>query len=91
MTRHDGHKLSQATVLRLLRDDYLILPSELRQAASRARQGTAKAVFVKILDGPVPGVAAGSCPSSRPPRVGFGGSRGAGTGTHHTSTLGISR
>ncbi len=28
MTRHDGHKVSQARVLRLLRDDGLILPSE---------------------------------------------------------------
>ena len=28
MTRHDGHRVSQATVLRLLRDDGLILPSE---------------------------------------------------------------
>ncbi|WP_261394007.1 IS3 family transposase [Microbacterium esteraromaticum] len=28
LTRHDGHKVSQATVLRLLRDGGLILPSE---------------------------------------------------------------
>lgn len=38
MTRHDGHKVSQATVLRLLRDHHLILPSELRQTASKAHQ-----------------------------------------------------
>ena len=90
MTRHDWHKLSQATVLRLLRDDHLILPSELRQAASKAHQRPQSCIH-ETPTGPVPGVAAGSCSRSRPPRVGFGGSRGAGTGTHHTSTLGISR
>ena len=38
-----------------------------------------KAAFVKVLKGPVSGVAAGSCPSSRPRLVGSGGLRDAGT------------
>ena len=51
MTRHDGHKVSQATVLRILRDDGLILPSEYqkqRRDLARAR----KDAFARTPTGP---------------------------------------
>ena len=51
MTRHDGHVVSQATVLRLLRDEGLILPAryqrERRNLAERR-----KAAFAKEPTGP---------------------------------------
>lgn len=46
MTRHDGHRVSQATVLRLLRDEGLILPAhyqrERRKLAERRKAAFAK-------------------------------------------------
>lgn len=39
LTRHDGHKVSQATVLRLLRDDGLILPSEYQKQRRELAKG----------------------------------------------------
>src|SRR5660398_257898 len=46
MTRHDGHRVSQATVLRLLRDEGRILPAhyqrERRQLAQRRKAAFAK-------------------------------------------------
>ena len=51
MTRHDGHKVSQATVLRLLRDDGLILPSEY-QKQRRELAKDRKAAFAKNPTGP---------------------------------------
>lgn len=51
MTRHDGHKVSQATVLRLLRDDGLILPSEY-QKQRRELAKDRKAAFAKTPTGP---------------------------------------
>lgn len=47
LTRHDSHTVSQATVLRLLRDDGLILPLSTRNLA-RAR----KAAFARTPTGP---------------------------------------
>lgn len=58
MTRHDGHKVSQATVLRLLRDDGLILPSGSPEAAPRAGEGPEGGVREEP-DRPEPGLAAG--------------------------------
>ena len=51
MTHHDGHKVSQATVLRLLRDDGLILPSEY-QKQRRELAKDRKAAFAKTPTGP---------------------------------------
>ena len=51
MTRHDGHRVSQATVLRLLRDDGLILPSEY-QKQRRELAKDRKAAFAKNPTGP---------------------------------------
>ncbi|WP_223172722.1 IS3 family transposase [Microbacterium sp. NIBRBAC000506063] len=51
MTRHDGHKVSQATVLRLLRDDGLILPSEY-QKQRRELAADRKAAFAVTPTGP---------------------------------------
>jgi hypothetical protein len=51
MTRHDGHVVSEATVLRLLRDEGLILPAhcqrERRELAERR-----KAAFANDPTGP---------------------------------------
>ena len=51
MVRHEGHKVSQATILRLLRDEGLILPAhyqrERRQLAERW-----KAAFATEATGP---------------------------------------
>nr|WP_246171931.1 hypothetical protein [Microbacterium oryzae] len=58
MTRHDGHRVSQATVLRLLRDDGLILPSEYQEAAPPAREGP-QGGDRENPDRAEPGVAAG--------------------------------
>ena len=44
MARHDGHKVSQSTVLRTLRDDGLILPSEY-QKQRRELAADRKAAF----------------------------------------------
>ena len=38
MVRHDGHAVSQATVLRLLRDEGLILPARVPAGAAQARR-----------------------------------------------------
>lgn len=51
LTRHDGHKVSQATVLRLLRDDGLILPSEY-QKQRRELAKDRKAAFARNPTGP---------------------------------------
>ena len=51
MTRHDGHRVSQATVLRLLRDDGLILPSEY-QKQRRELAKDRKAAFARTPTGP---------------------------------------
>ncbi|HAM13950.1 MAG TPA: transposase, partial [Microbacterium sp.] len=51
MTRHDGHRVSQATVLRLLRDDGLILPSEY-QKQRRELARDRKAAFARNPTGP---------------------------------------
>ena len=51
MTRHNGHKVSQATVLRLLRDDRLILASEY-QKQRRELAKNRKAAFAKTPTGP---------------------------------------
>lgn len=58
LTRHDGHRVSQATVLRLLRDDGLILPSGY-QKQRRELAKDRNAAFAKPLSGPEPGVATG--------------------------------
>lgn len=47
MTRHDGHKVSQASVLRLLRDNGLILPAEYRHGATATDVGVGR-----ILESP---------------------------------------
>ncbi|WP_250646157.1 IS3 family transposase [Microbacterium tenebrionis] len=51
LTRHDGHRVSQATVLRLLRDDGLILPSEY-QKQRRQLAKDRKAAFARTPTGP---------------------------------------
>lgn len=51
MTRHDGHRVSQATVLRLLRDEGLILPAHY-QKERRALAERRKAAFAKEPTGP---------------------------------------
>lgn len=51
MVRHDGHKVSQATVLRLLRDDGLILPAAY-QRERRDLAGRRKAAFAAEPTGP---------------------------------------
>ena len=51
MVRHDGHRVSQATVLRLLRDDGLILPSQY-QKQRRQLAADRKAAFARIPTGP---------------------------------------
>ena len=48
MIRHDGHRVSQATVLRLLRDDGLILPAEY-QKQRRELAADRKAAFAQSL------------------------------------------
>lgn len=51
LTRHDGHKVSQATVLRLLRDEGLLLASEY-QKQRRELAADRRAAFAKTPDGP---------------------------------------
>lgn len=51
MTRHDGHKVSQATVLQLLRDEGLLLPSDVHKQRRELAKDR-KAVFAKIPNGP---------------------------------------
>lgn len=51
LTRHDGHKVSQATVLRTLRDQGLILPAEY-QKQRRELAKDRKAAFAKNPTGP---------------------------------------
>ena len=51
MIRHDGHRVSQATVLRLLRDDGLILPAEY-QKQRRELAADRKAAFAQTPTGP---------------------------------------
>lgn len=51
MVRHDGHRVSQATVLRTLRDDGLILPSDY-QRERRNLAERRKAAFAKEPTGP---------------------------------------
>lgn len=51
MTQHDGHRVSHATVLRLPRDDGLILPSEY-QRQRRQLAADRKAAFARNPTGP---------------------------------------
>ena len=51
LTRHDGHKVSQATVLRLLRDEGLLLASQY-QKQRRELAADRRAAFAKMPDGP---------------------------------------
>ncbi|WP_246840059.1 integrase core domain-containing protein [Auritidibacter sp. NML130574] len=51
MTRHDGHRVSQATVLRTLRDEGLILPAEY-QKQRRELAKERKAAFAVTPTGP---------------------------------------
>jgi len=51
MVRHDGHRVSQATVLRALRDDGLILPAEYQRERRRLAEER-KAAFAKTPTGP---------------------------------------
>ena len=51
MTRHDGHPVSQATVLRLLRDEGLILPAQYQRERRQLAQRR-KAAFAKEPTGP---------------------------------------
>ncbi|MEI2785463.1 MAG: hypothetical protein V9E82_07155 [Candidatus Nanopelagicales bacterium] len=51
LTRHDGHDVSQATVLRLLRDEALILPAAY-QKQRRDLAGRRKAAFADDPTGP---------------------------------------
>lgn len=51
MTRHDGHRVSQATVLRLLRDEGLILPANYQRERRKLAERR-KAAFAKEPTGP---------------------------------------
>ena len=51
LTRHDGHQVSQATVLRLLRDEGLLLACQY-QKQRRELAKDRKAAFAKTPDGP---------------------------------------
>jgi transposase InsO family protein len=51
MVRHDGHVISQATVLRLLRDEGLILPAEYQKERRKLAERR-KAAFAKDPTGP---------------------------------------
>ncbi|MHB1173263.1 MAG: transposase [Lacisediminihabitans sp.] len=51
MTRHDGHRVSQATVLRLLRDEGLILPANYQKERRRLAERR-KAAFATEPTGP---------------------------------------
>ena len=52
MTRHDGHSVSQATVLRLLRDEGLILGANYQRERRRLAERR-KAAFAKEATGPL--------------------------------------
>ncbi len=84
MVRHDGHRVSQATVLSTLRDDGLILPAEYqrerRRLARSVRRRSRRLRRARTRSGNW------TSASSRPPRAGRGGSRDAGTGTRRWST-----
>ncbi|WP_367379249.1 transposase, partial [Subtercola boreus] len=51
MTRHDGHRVSQATVLRLLRDEGLILPADYQRERRKLAERR-KAAFATEPTGP---------------------------------------
>lgn len=51
MVRHDGHRVSQATVLRTLRDEGLILPSDYQRERRRLAERR-RAAFAKEPTGP---------------------------------------
>ena len=51
MTCHDGHRVSQATVLRVLRDEGLILPAHYQRERRQLAQPR-KAAFAKEPTGP---------------------------------------
>ncbi|WP_286264102.1 integrase core domain-containing protein [Brooklawnia propionicigenes] len=79
LTRHDGHKVSQATVLRLLRDEGLLLASQSRSSAVNSpptvEPRSRRCLMARTRCGNW------TSPSSRPPRAARGGSQDAGTGT----------
>src|SRR3712207_9508527 len=78
MCRHDGHRVSQASVLRLLRDEGLLLEAtyqrERRQLAARR-----KAAFATEPSGPNQVWQLDFSPVSRPPPAAPGGWPAAGT------------
>jgi len=84
MVRHDEHVVSQATILRLLRDEGLILPAhyqrERRKLAERRKAASPTTRPVRTRSG------SWTSPSSRPPPAAPGGWRGAGTTGPSTST-----
>lgn len=51
MVRHDGHVVSEATVLRLLRDEQLILPAKYQRERKRLAEAR-KAAFTPPVTGP---------------------------------------
>ena len=51
MVRHDGHRVSQATVSRLLRDDGLILEADYQRERRRLAERR-KAAFAATPTGP---------------------------------------
>lgn len=55
MTRHDRHQVSQATVVRLLRDDGLILPSEYQTWIVSRRRSASGGLTVRINASRTPG------------------------------------
>lgn len=79
MVRHEGHVVSQATVLRTMRDEGLLLPAEY-QKQPRTGQGPASGVREEPYRAES-GVAVGLLESSRPLRAAFGASPDAGIGT----------
>ena len=78
MVRYDGHRVSQATVLRLLRDEGLLLEANY-QRERRELAANRRAAFATAPTGPIPASGSWTSPSSRPRPVGPGGSPAAGT------------
>ncbi len=85
MTPHDGHVVSQATVLRLLRDEALILPVSY-QKERRDLAGRRKAAFANPPTGPNRVWQLDFSPVSKPRLVGPGGWLAARTTSASTST-----
>lgn len=89
MVRHDGHVVSKASVLRILRDEALILPAQYQRERRRLAERRDACVRHQA-DAPESGMAAGLHLGSRPPLAGSGDWPNAGTTTRNMSIGSIS-